>query len=97
MGFVGHQPSRGWAPHAAQRFHMAMKSFRKIDLKAGGSVGIDVDREARKAEVVFTGPRGGHTERLSLDDVDVLRLHSALKGVHEMLSATAPGWLSPEE
>lgn len=74
-----------------------MKLFRKIDLKAGGSVEIDADREARKAEIVFTGPRGIHTERLAMDDVDVLRLSSALKGAHELLSASAPGFFSPEE
>lgn len=73
-----------------------MKLFRKIDLKAGGTVEIDVDRDARKAEVVFTGARGSHAERLALDDVDVLRIYSALKRVHEMLSATAPGWLDPQ-
>jgi hypothetical protein len=76
---------------------MAMKLFSKIDLKAGGTVEVDVDRESRKAELLFTGPGGHHTEQLTLDDVDVLRVYSALKGVHEMLSATAPGWFTPEE
>jgi hypothetical protein len=76
---------------------MTMKLFRKIKVKEGGTVEIDVDRASRKAEMVFTGPRGSHTERLALNDVDVLRLASALQGLHELLSASAPGWLDPEK